>query len=186
MNRFSVTDLPLPGLKRITRQHLSDDRGFLSRIFCAEELSNAGWQKPVVQINHTYTARSGSIRGMHYQLPPSAEMKLVSCIRGAVWDVVVDLRADSPTFLHWYAENLSEDNGHAFLIPEGFAHGFQSLINDCELLYLHTEAYAQQAEAGIRYDDPQLMIKWPLSVIDISSRDLAYPTLSEEYMGIEL
>ena len=127
MNRFRIQSTPLSGLQVITRQMLGDHRGFLSRLFCADELAQAGWTKPIAQINHTYTAKKGTVRGMHFQHPPHAEMKLVSCIRGEVWDVAVDLRANSPTFLHWHAEVLSADNHKALLIPEGFAHGFQTL-----------------------------------------------------------
>ena len=119
MSRFTISDLSLAGLKLITRQRLGDSRGFLSRLFCAEELAAAGWVKPVAQINHTYTAIRGTLRGMHFQRPPHAEMKLVSCLRGEVWDVAVDVRPGSPTFLCWHAERLSANNGQALLIPEG-------------------------------------------------------------------
>ncbi|MGR0481948.1 MAG: dTDP-4-dehydrorhamnose 3,5-epimerase [Candidatus Electronema sp. V4] len=186
MSRFLVSDLPTAGLKRITRQQLGDQRGFLSRLFCAEELATAGWQKSIAQINHTFTARRGTVRGLHYQTPPCPEMKLVSCIRGEVWDVAVDLRANSATFLRWQAERLSADNKHALLIPEGFAHGFQALTDDCELLYLHTAAYAPQAEAGLRFDDPHLNITWPLAVTELSARDQAHPLLTADFNGIEI
>ena len=126
MKRLAIADLPLAGLKRIERQRLGDARGFLSRLFCAEELAAAGWSKPIAQINQTFTAKRGTVRGLHFQYPPHAEMKLVSCLRGEVWDVAVDVRAGSKTFLRWHAERLSADNGCALLIPEGFAHGFQA------------------------------------------------------------
>lgn len=184
MSRFAISDLPLVGLKRITRQRLGDQRGFLCRMFCAEELTVAGWKKQVAQINHTVTAKRGSVRGLHYQMPPHAEMKLVSCIRGEVWDVAVDLRTSSSTFLQWHAEQLSADNGHAVLIPEGFAHGFQTLTDDCELLYLHTAAYAPQAEAGLRFDEPRIHIAWPLDVAEISKRDQTHAFLSEAFKGV--
>lgn len=186
MTRFTTTDLPLTGLKLIERQRLADDRGFLSRLFCSDELAVAGWQKPIAQINHTYTSKSGTIRGLHYQNQPHAEMKLVSCTRGKVWDVVVDLRFNSPTFMQWHAQTLSEDNGHALLIPEGFAHGFQTLINDCSLLYMHSEVYAPQSEAGLRFNDGRLDITWPLPVSEISARDLSHPPLNFEFNGIKL
>lgn len=186
MSRFNIKDLPLADLKCLTRQHLGDARGFLSRLFCADELSMAGWRKPIVQINHTYTSCSGSIRGLHYQNPPYSEMKLISCIRGEVWDVAVDLRAGSSTFLQWHAEILSAENGNALLIPEGFAHGFQTISNDCELLYLHTATYAPEAESGLRYDDPQLDIPWRLPVADISERDRSHPLLTPQFGGIKL
>ena len=110
--------MPLAGLKLLERQRMSDSRGFLARLFCADELAAAGWRQPVAQINHTFTARCGTVRGMHYQQPPNAEMKLVTCIRGEVWDIAIDLRADSHTFLHWHAEILSAYNNRALLIPE--------------------------------------------------------------------
>lgn len=186
MNRFAIHDLPPAGLKCVTRQRLGDARGFLARLFCAEELALAGWKKPIVQINHTHTARQGTVRGMHFQLQPHAEMKLVSCIRGAVFDVAVDLRAGSPTFLQWHTETLSVDNGRALLIPEGFAHGFQTLSDDCELLYLHTAAHAPAAEAGLRADDPRLGIIWPLPIAEMSARDRAHPVLTPQFKGMDL
>lgn len=177
MSRFTVNDLPLAGLKLVKRQRIGDSRGFLSRLFCAEELAAAGWVKPIAQINHTYTAMRGTVRGMHFQHPPHAEMKLVSCIQGEVWDVAVDVRAGSPTFLHWHAERLSADNGRALLIPEGFAHGFQTLTNDAELLYCHSAAYKASAEAGLNPLDARLAITWQLPIIELSARDAAHPLI---------
>jgi dTDP-4-dehydrorhamnose 3,5-epimerase len=184
MSRFTITDLPLAGLKRVQRQRLGDSRGFLARLFCAEELAAAGWTEPIAQINHTYTARRGTVRGMHFQLPPHAEMKLVSCIRGEVWDVAVDLRAGSPTFLQWHAEPLSADKGCALLIPKGFAHGFQALTNDVELLYCHSAAYAAQAEAGLNPNDPRLGIAWPLAIAHVSARDAGQALITPDFAGV--
>jgi len=186
LNRFTVTNLTLAGLKLVERQRLGDARGFLSRLFCSEELGAAGWNRPIVQINHTYTARRGALRGMHFQYPPHAEMKLVSCIRGEVWDVAIDLRAGSRTFLHWHAERLSADNGHALLIPEGFAHGFQALSDDVELLYCHSAGYNAEAEAGLNPTDPKLAITWPLQIAELSARDAQHPMLNEQFAGVEL
>jgi dTDP-4-dehydrorhamnose 3,5-epimerase len=186
LNRLSITDLPLAGLKRIERQRLGDARGFLSRLFCAEELGVAGWNQPIVQINHTYTAKRGTVRGMHFQYPPHAEMKLVNCIHGEVWDVAVDIRAGSKTFLHWYAEHLSADNGRSLLIPEGFAHGFQVLTDGVELLYCHSAAYSATAEAGLNPNDAALAISWPLQVTDLSTRDSQHPMLNEQFVGAAL
>lgn len=184
MSRFNVTDLPLPGLKLIERQRLSDSRGSLSRLFCAEELAEAGWHKPVAQINKTQTTSVGTVRGLHYQRTPHTEMKLVSCLRGEVWDVAVDLRRGSSTFLHWRAERLSADNGRALLIPEGFAHGFQSLTDHVELLYCHSVAHASTAEGGIRPTDPLLSITWPLAISELSARDGDHPLLNLEFTGL--
>lgn len=186
MSRFSITDLPLSDLKLVTRQRVGDNRGFLSRLFCAEELASAGWNKPVCQINHTYTAKRGTVRGMHYQRPPSTETKLVTCLRGEVWDVAVDLRAGSPTFLRWHAERLSADNGHALLIPEGFAHGFQALTDDVELLYCHSAAYAAAAEAGLNPQDTALAICWPLPIAELSPKDSQHPLLTNQFAGVVL
>lgn len=186
MSRFVISEYPLAGLKRITRQRLGDSRGFLSRLFCREELATAGWHNPVAQINHTFTARQGTVRGLHFQNPPHTEMKLVSCIRGEVWDVAVDLRAGSPTFLQWHAEILSADNNHALLIPEGFAHGFQTLSNDCELLYLHSAPHVPNAEAGVRHDDPRIAIAWPLNAAELSARDQSFLPTPPDFSGIAL
>ncbi len=171
MSRFDISDLPLPGLKLIQRKPLGDARGFLARLFCAQELAPAGWTSAIVQINHTHTARSGTVRGMHYQKPPHAEMKLVSCLQGKIWDVAVDLRKGSPTFLQWHAEELSADNHRALLIPEGFAHGFQTLSDDVHLIYCHSEAYHPASEEGLNALDPRLGIAWPLTIIELSDRD---------------
>jgi dTDP-4-dehydrorhamnose 3,5-epimerase len=186
MNRFSVTDLPLAGLKLVERQHLGDSRGFLARLFCADELTAAGWTMPIAQINHTQTAKQGTVRGLHFQRPPHAEMKLVSCIRGEVWDVAVDVRANSTTFLHWYATHLSPENSRALLIPEGFAHGFQSLTDDVELLYCHSVAHNCSAEAGLNPRDARLAITWPLAITEISAKDAGHPLIETGFEGVRL
>ena len=184
MSRFTITDLPLAGLKLIERQGLGDSRGYLSRLFCAQELDVAGWHQPIAQINHTYTARRGTVRGLHYQRPPHAEMKLVSCIQGEVWDVAVDLRSGSPTFLHWHAKALSASNHQALLIPEGFAHGFQALSDDVSLLYCHSSAYNSEAEAALNARDPRLAIMWPLAMTELSSRDAEHCLMDMNFEGV--
>ncbi|WP_301100605.1 dTDP-4-dehydrorhamnose 3,5-epimerase family protein [Propionivibrio sp.] len=186
MKRFRVTNLPLAGLKLVERQRLGDNRGSLSRLFCRDELVAAGWVKPVAQINHAVTAMRGTVRGMHFQRPPHDEMKLVSCLRGEVWDVAVDVRAHSPTFLHWHAEHLSAENGRALLIPEGFAHGLQSLTDDVELLYCHSEAYDTSSERGLNPQDERLAITWPLPITELSARDAAYRLITIEFEGVGL
>ena len=186
MTSFLIIDTPIIGLKVIQRKPIGDGRGYLARIFCADQLKNAGWQKTIAQINQTVTKKRGTIRGMHFQNTPYAEMKLVSCLQGEIWDVAVDLRKNSPTFLQWYAEKLTSENCRALLIPEGFAHGFQTLSDNCELIYLHSAPYFREAEAGIRSNDPMLNISWPLEFFEISTRDLEYPLLSEQFTGIEL
>jgi dTDP-4-dehydrorhamnose 3,5-epimerase len=155
-------------------------------LFCAEELSVAGWKKPIAQINHTRTSRRGTVRGMHFQRAPHSEMKLVSCIRGSVWDVAVDLRKGSATFLQWHAEELSAENGRAMLIPEGFAHGFQSLTDDVELLYCHSAPYHAEAEDGLNPADPELAIAWPLEITELSGRDTQHPMIGQTFAGLAL
>ena len=186
MSRFSIFDTPLASLKIVERQQLGDSRGFLSRLFCAEELAAAGWGEPIAQINQTVTQKQGTIRGMHFQRPPHAEMKLVTCLRGAIWDVAVDLRARSPTFLQWHAEELSATNRRALLIPKGFAHGFQTLCDDCELLYLHSALYTPAAEAGLNPKDPMLSIAWPLAIAELSARDEQHLMLNQHFKGVTL
>lgn len=184
MSRLVVSDLPLAGLKMVERQRLGDARGYLSRLFCAEELAAADWIRPIAQINQTYTARRGTVRGLHFQYPPHAEMKLVNCLRGEVWDVAVDLRAGSPTFLQWHAEFLSADNSRALLIPEGFAHGFQTLTDEVEMLYCHSAAYVASAEGGLQPLDARLGIAWPLPVTELSARDAGHLPISAEFAGV--
>jgi dTDP-4-dehydrorhamnose 3,5-epimerase len=184
MNRFNVFDLPLEGLKLIERERLVDSRGYFSRLFCAQELSAAGWHLPIAQMNHTFTAKRGTVRGIHYQKPPKAEMKLVTCIKGEVWDVAVDLRNGSPTFLKWHAEILSEQNNRSLLIPEGFAHGFQVIEPESELLYLHTEYHDGNNEAGLRYDDPMLGVMWPIEVSNFSVRDANHALIDRSFQGV--
>jgi dTDP-4-dehydrorhamnose 3,5-epimerase len=186
MSRFTICDTPIADLKIVERQQLCDSRGFLSRLFCAEELAAAGWHKPIAQINQTFTQKQGTIRGLHFQHAPYAEMKLVTCLRGVIWDVAVDLRAASPTFLQWQAEELSATNHRGLLIPEGFAHGFQTLCDDCELLYLHSRAYTSGAEAGLNPKDPMLTIPWPLAITELSARDAQHTMLDPQFKGVTL
>ena len=186
MSHFQSEETPLQGLKVIQRHPRKDSRGEFTRVFCSEELSAAGWTTPVVQINHSITSAVGSVRGLHYQKPPKAERKMVLCLRGRVWDVAVDLRSSSETFLSWHAEELSAENNKAMLIPEGFAHGFQVLEGESELLYLHSEQYAPQLEDGLSPLDPRLSISWPLSVAEMSGRDRGFPVLTDKYKGVSI
>jgi dTDP-4-dehydrorhamnose 3,5-epimerase len=181
-----MVDTPLPGLKIIGRKTITDSRGSFSRVFCNEELAVAGWKRPIAQINHSVTVRSGTIRGLHFQRPPHGEMKLVSCIRGTVWDVAIDLRAGSPTFLQWHAEVLSAENGRAMLIPEGFAHGFQTLTDQVELVYCHSAPYVPEAEAGLWPFDSMVSVSWPSAATEISERDAGFPRISGEFQGVVL
>jgi dTDP-4-dehydrorhamnose 3,5-epimerase len=182
--RFTVSDTPLAGLKRVERQRLGDERGFLTRLYDDEELAAAGFDRPIRQINQTLTRRRGSVRGLHFQHAPHAEDKFVSVLAGEVFDVAVDLRRGSPTFLHWHAERLSAQNGRSLFIPRGFAHGFQTLVDDCVLVYLHTERYEPVAEDAVNAFDPMVGINWPLDPTDLSTRDRAHPPLSDDFAGI--
>jgi dTDP-4-dehydrorhamnose 3,5-epimerase len=182
--RFDVRETTLAGLHVIHRQLIGDSRGFLERLFCADELKSLVGDRIIKQINLTHTASRGTTRGMHFQYPPFAEMKFVTCIRGRIFDVAVDLRRSSPTLLRWHGEVLSGDTHSALVIPEGFAHGFQTLTDDCELLYLHTAAYAVAAEGGLSPQDPKLAIGWPESVRELSARDAGHPPLGDDFEGI--
>jgi dTDP-4-dehydrorhamnose 3,5-epimerase len=184
MSRFQVRNTPIAGVRVIERARLADERGFLTRLFCADELAAAGWLQPVAQINHTLTRLQGTVRGMHFQRPPHAEAKLVSCIRGRVWDVAVDLRQGSPTFLTCFGTDISADNGCALMIPDGVAHGFQTLTADCELVYLHSAAYHPASEGGVRPNDPAVPIQWPLTITEMSARDRAHPLLTPQFQGL--
>lgn len=183
-SRFRMSTTALPGLTVVERLRIADHRGYFSRFFCAEELAEAGFNMPIAQINHTLTLLRGAVRGLHFQHPPHAEDKLVSCLRGEVFDLAVDLRAGSPTFLQWHAEVLSADNCRSLLIPQGFAHGFQTLSDDCELIYLHTKPYVAAAEAALNARDPALAIRWPLEFTDISERDCEHPYLTPAFKGL--
>lgn len=181
---MKLSPTPISDLWVADTVSISDERGAFSRLFCAIDLDEAVGKRNIVQINHSQTQAVGAIRGLHFQHPPHAEMKMVRCLRGRVWDVAVDLRKDSPTFLEWHAEELSPGNGRLMIIPEGFAHGFQVLEVGSELLYLHTAFYTPAAEGGIRHDDPRLGISWPLPVTDISLRDRQHSLLTADFTGI--
>ncbi len=168
-----------------SRTH-KDERGAFARLFCDQELSRVLGSRKIVQINHSCTDAVGAVRGMHFQRAPHAEMKLVRCLKGKVWDVAVDLRPHSASFKRWYAQELSPQNAFLMVIPEGFAHGFQVLEAGSELLYLHTAFYNPDAEGGVRYDDPELRIAWPLPVTDISNRDASHADIDDGFIGIFL
>lgn len=179
MGKLRIHPLPLAGLALIETAPFEDARGAFARFFCAEELAELNLPGPPVQINHSLTRTVGAVRGLHFQRPPKAEAKIIRCLRGRVFDVAVDIRKDSPTFLKWHAVELSAANMLAYHLPQGFAHGFQVLEPDSELLYLHTEFYNPEHEGGLRHDDPALAISWPLPACDLSARDAEHPLLSQ-------
>jgi dTDP-4-dehydrorhamnose 3,5-epimerase len=184
--RFDFHPTPLDGLWVVQRKSIDDQRGFFCRFFCAEEFHVVGWKKPIAQINHTCTVTRGTVRGLHFQYPPYAESKIVSCLRGEVYDIAVDIRKSSPTFLHWYGENLSAANQKSLLIPEGFAHGFQTLVENCELIYLHSVPFHEHSEDAINIADLKIGIVWPIPITDISGRDLRHPFITDKFKGVEV
>ena len=184
MAQFTIIANPLPGLAVVQRHRSEDQRGFFGRLYCSAELAGLGLRLPIAQINHSFTRRRGAVRGLHFQRPPYAEDKFVTCLRGEVFDVAVDLRRGSGTFLKWHGERLSGDNARSILIPQGFAHGFQALSDDCELLYLHTCAYALEAEGAVNARDPAVGIDWPLPFTDLSVRDAGHEFLTPDFGGI--
>ena len=183
---FDILDTSLQGLQVIQRKPIGDSRGYLERLFCRNDLAELLGNRTIVQINHTLTKKKGTVRGLHFQYPPHAETKFVTCLCGEVFDVAVDLRRGSPTFLHWHNEILSETNRKTLMIPEGFAHGFQTLSDDCELIYFHTAAFCTEAEGGINALDPALAVQWPLSVTERSTRDQQHPMITTAFQGIEV
>lgn len=183
---MNIMDTPIKGVHSIETTAVADQRGSFSRLFCADELSLLLGGRTIAQTNLSRTITPGTIRGLHFQHPPHAEMKFVRCLRGKVWDVALDLRAASPTFFQWYAETLTPENARMLLIPEGCAHGFQTLEPDSELLYLTTQFYAPSAEGGVRHDDPACAIPWPLPLTVISDKDAAFPLLGQQFKGVVL
>ncbi len=177
---------PIADLVVAESKAFKDDRGAFVRFFCEQELSPVIGHRKIVQINHSCTESVGAVRGFHFQHAPHAEMKLVRCLKGKVWDVAVDLRPQSPCYKRWYAQELSPQNSCMMVIPEGFAHGFQVLEPGSELLYFHTAFYKPEAERGLRYDDPELGIAWPLPVTDISVRDSSHAYIDSSFRGIVL
>ncbi|ASY63462.1 dTDP-4-dehydrorhamnose 3,5-epimerase [Sinorhizobium sojae CCBAU 05684] len=171
--------LPIAGAFLIDIEERKDERGFFARTFCVREFASQGLETVWVQMNTSLTKRKGSVRGMHFQRRPSAEAKLVRCVKGAVFDVIVDLRKGSPTYGHWHGVELTHENRTTIYIPTGCAHGFQTLEGDTELLYLHSAFYSPEHEAGLRFDDPDIAISWPLPITEISLKDRQHPSLTQ-------
>ena len=184
MSRFTFTPAALEGVYVIEPKPIGDDRGYFERYFCSQDFLEIGLNKPIVQINHSYTKGIGSIRGLHFQTPPHAETKIIRCLKGSIYDVAVDIRKDSPTFLQYFGIELSEENGKYLYIPEGFAHGFQTLSEEVEILYLVTSAFNPEADSGINALDPALAIQWPLPLGHISQKDRKAPYINQDFKGI--
>ena len=185
-NSFNFLSTPLDNLFEVERNCIEDHRGFFSRLFCTEEFKEIGLIKPFVQVNYTMTRKKGTVRGMHFQKPPFAENKIVTCVKGEVLDIAVDIRKNSKTFLNYHSVVLSDTNFKSLYIPEGFAHGFQTLTRDCQLLYLHSELYIPSAEAIINPMDSMLSIQWPCKISEISDRDANAPFLDNTFKGLKI
>jgi len=176
----------LNGSYVVTIVPVTDDRGWFVRTFCKDEFKKIGHNDEWVQINHSFTNEAGTIRGMHFQKPPFAETKLIRCIAGNVFDVIIDLRKNSNTFLKWFGVELSAENKKMIYIPNGFAHGFQTLTDSCQLIYHHTAFYTPGFEEGIKYNDKMIHISWPKEVTRISERDNGHQWLSSSFEGINI
>jgi dTDP-4-dehydrorhamnose 3,5-epimerase len=169
----------LKGAYVIDLDRREDDRGFFARTFCRHEFAERGLKTQIAQANVAFNRRRGTLRGMHFQFPPAAETKLVRCTRGAILDVIVDLRPESATYLEHVAVELTEDNGRSLYVPERFAHGYQVLADDTETSYQVGEFYAPELEGGLRFDDPRLDLRWPLPVVEISDKDRSWGLLAD-------
>jgi dTDP-4-dehydrorhamnose 3,5-epimerase len=176
---------PVHGAYLIDLERRGDDRGFFARFFCEREFATAGLVSRFVQINNSLTGRRGTLRGMHYQLPPSAEVKVVRCLRGALFDVALDLRPDSPSFGRWFGAELTAENRSMMYVPEGCAHGFITLQDDTEALYLVSAFYGPDEERGVRFNDPRFAIAWPIEPAEVSAKDKGWPDFDPQFHGIE-
>lgn len=184
--RFDFIKTPLSGLFVVRRKPILDNRGYFTRFFCAEEFKEVGFDQPVVQMNYTYTKQKGVVRGMHYQEHPSTEVKMVSCLNGEIYDVAVDLRRNSPTFLKWHAEILSAENQTCLYIPKGFAHGFQAIKENCAVFYMHSNEYNPGLAKGVNATDPALSIKWPEPISDRSYNDVSLDPIGASFEGLDI
>lgn len=183
---MKFTETKLKGSFVIEPEPFSDNRGWFARTYCKKEFQQIGHTKEWVQINHSFTLKKGTVRGMHFQHPPFTEIKMLRCIAGAVYDVIVDIRTGSATFLQCFGVELSAENRKMLYIPGGFAHGFQTLADNTELIYHHSAFYEPGHEGGLKYDDPKLKIQWPLPVTEISARDGSHSFITNNFTGINL
>jgi dTDP-4-dehydrorhamnose 3,5-epimerase len=176
---------PLAGAYTIELEKRGDDRGFFARLFCENEFSKAGLTPKFVQVNNSLSAKKGTLRGMHYQLPPRAEVKVVRCVRGSLWDAILDLRPDSPTFGKSFGAELSAENRLMMYVPRGFAHAILTLTDDAEAIYLVSEFYGPQEERGVRWNDPKFNVSWPIEPLEISPKDATWPDFDPVLHGTE-
>lgn len=184
---MKISSAPLSGVYIVELQPIGDHRGFFERFYDVNVIAKeTGIADTIKQINHSYSAQVGTVRGLHFQYPPYAEDKIVYCVRGEILDVAVDIREGSPTFLHWHGEVLSDRNHRALIVPKGFAHGFQTLSADIEVVYLMSEFYHKEHESGLYFDDPKIGIRWPLPCQNISQRDQKHPLVQDGFKGVSL
>lgn len=169
------TRTELAGARIVEPERREDARGYFARVFCEREFEAHGLPTRMVQTNVSLTRRAGTLRGMHYQAAPYEEDKLVRCVRGAIWDAIVDLRPDSATYCRWLGIELSESNGRMLLVPKGFAHGFVALCDDATVCYHMSQFYAPEVQRGARHDDPAFRIEWPVPISDMSEKDRTWP-----------
>ena len=175
---MTFVETELPGVFIVEPKKIEDDRGFFSRVWCEDALKKAGLNCNIVQINSSSNKEKGTLRGLHYQSSPNAEVKILTCTRGSVFDVAVDMREDSKTFLSWIGVHLSEENRRFVYVPEGFAHGYQSTSDNAEVLYTSSNSYSPESENGIRWNDPKIDIEWPIQPINVSTKDQAWPLIN--------
>jgi dTDP-4-dehydrorhamnose 3,5-epimerase len=176
---------PVQDARVIELEKRGDDRGFFARFFCEQEFAKDGLETRFVQANNSLSAKKGTLRGLHYQLVPAAEVKVVRCVRGALWDAIVDLRPDSPTYKKWFGAELTAENRLMMYVPRGFAHAILTLTDDTEAFYLVSNLYAPAEERGVRWNDPAFSIDWPIKPEEISAKDAAWPDFDPEFHGVE-
>ena len=183
---MKFTELPLDGAYIINQEMHEDDRGFFARYWCQKEFSEQGLVSNIAQINNALSKRRGTLRGLHFQYPPKAEVKIIRCIRGAIWDVIVDIRQNSVKYGQWFGAELSAENRTMIYVPKGFAHGYISLVDDSEIIYLVTEAYSPEHEGTLRWNDEFLGIRWPIQPVIISDKDAAAMNMQENIEKFKL
>ena len=184
--KFNFSNTKISNLYVGERSKFENNVGTFERLFCKDQFKNIGFQNNIVQINRNFTIHTGTLRGLHFQYSSFAEEKVVTCLKGSVFDVALDIRKNSPTFLKWHGEILSESNNKCMFIPKGFAHGFVTLVNNCEILYFHSEFYSSKNEGGIIYNDPLVNIDWPIEIKHLSERDKKHEKLDLSFKGIEI
>ena len=174
---MNLCQTPIPDAYVIELNQISDDRGFFSRLWCKKTFEHLGLNNNIAQINFSYNETKGTLRGLHFQRDPYREVKIVQCVRGSIFDVIVDLRPDSPAYLEWFGITLQQDDGKLLYVPEGCAHGYQATSDFATAIYPTTEFYHPESESGVRWDDPLLNIEWPVNPIKVSEKDRSWPLL---------